>query len=69
MPRRPGIEGLREPLKGPLGTAQVLDLLCAQAREQGAGCLIVTHAQDAAQRADRVLRLRSDGVDARIPSD
>ena len=53
----------------PVSAAQVLDLLCAQAREQGAGCLIVTHAQDAAQRADRVLRLRSDGVDARIPSD
>ncbi len=53
----------------PVSAAQVLDLLCRQAREQGAGCLIVTHAEDAAQRADRVLRLRSDGVDARIPSD
>ncbi|RZS58113.1 ABC transporter ATP-binding protein [Sphaerotilus mobilis] len=53
----------------PVSAAQVLDLLCRQAREQGAGCLIVTHASDAAQRADRVLRLRSDGVDARIPID
>jgi putative ABC transport system ATP-binding protein len=53
----------------PSSAAQVLDLLCRQAREQGAGCLIVTHARDAAQRADRVLRLRCDGVDARIPSD
>jgi putative ABC transport system ATP-binding protein len=40
----------------------VLDLLCAQAREQGAGCLIVTHSAAAAQRADRVLYLDIDGV-------
>lgn len=43
--------------------AQVLDLLCSQARAHGAGCLIVTHSQAAAMRADRVLRLRADGVD------
>ena len=42
--------------------AQVLDLLCAQARDSGAGCLIVTHSAAAAARADRVLRLRADGV-------
>jgi putative ABC transport system ATP-binding protein len=53
----------------PGSAAQVLDLLCGQARDQGAGCLIVTHASDAAERADRVLRLRCDGVDARIPGD
>ena len=42
--------------------ARVLDLLCAQSRAQGAACLIVTHAQAAADRADRVLRLTATGV-------
>ena len=51
----------------PVSAAQVLDLLCSQAREQGAGCLIVTHDSDAAERADRVLRLHPDGVEATIP--
>ncbi len=46
----------------PASAARVLDLLCAQAREQGAGCLIVTHSAAAAQRADRVLYLDVDGV-------
>ena len=35
----------------------VLDLLLAQVREQGAACLLVTHSERAAERADRCLRL------------
>jgi putative ABC transport system ATP-binding protein len=46
-------------------TAQrVLDLLCTQARQHGAGCLIVTHSHTAAAQANRTLRLRADGVEA-----
>jgi len=45
------------------GTAErVLSVLVAQIRETGAACLLVTHSQAAARRADRVLRLTSDGV-------
>ncbi len=47
--------------------ARVLDLLCAQARQHGAGCLIVTHAEAAAARADRTLRLRAHGIDRTGP--
>jgi putative ABC transport system ATP-binding protein len=43
--------------------ARVLDLLCTQARHHGAGCLIVTHSEAAAARADRTLRLRAHGID------
>jgi putative ABC transport system ATP-binding protein len=31
-------------------------------RAQGAACLIVTHSQSAAARADRVLRLTAQGM-------
>ncbi len=41
---------------------RVLDLLVAQARAHGAGCLIVTHSRAAAARADRCLRLTPEGV-------
>jgi putative ABC transport system ATP-binding protein len=45
------------------GTAErVLDLLAAQVRAHGAAGLLVTHSATAAERADRVLRLRSDGL-------
>jgi putative ABC transport system ATP-binding protein len=53
----------------PASAARVLDLLCAQAREQGAGCLIVTHSAAAAQRADRVLYLDVDGVRDTLPGE
>jgi putative ABC transport system ATP-binding protein len=44
-------------------TAQkMMDLLVAQVREQGAACVLVTHSQHAAERADRVLTLRRDGL-------
>ena len=41
---------------------QVLDLLSAQTRAEGAACLLVTHSQRAAARAQRVLRLSAHGV-------
>lgn len=41
---------------------QVLDLLKAQTQQEGAACLLVTHSQRAAERAQRVLRLHSHGV-------
>ncbi len=45
------------------GTAErVLDLLVAQVREHAAACVLVTHSQTAARRADRVLQLRPDGL-------
>jgi len=48
-------------------TAQrVLSVLVAQVREAGAACLLVTHSQAAAQRADRVLRLTPGGVEAML---
>ena len=47
----------------PATATRVLDLLCAQARRHGAGCLIVTHAASAAALADRTLRLRPDGIE------
>ena len=40
----------------------VMDLLLAQTREHGASLVLVTHSDAAAARADRVLRLRSDGI-------
>ena len=42
--------------------ARVMDLLVTQTREQGAALVLVTHSDSAAARADRVLRLRSDGI-------
>lgn len=49
----------------PTTAQRVLDLLCAQARRHGAGCLIVTHSEAAAAQADRTLRLRADGIEIR----
>jgi putative ABC transport system ATP-binding protein len=46
----------------PITAERVLSVLVAQVRETGAACLLVTHSQAAARRADRVLRLTSDGV-------
>lgn len=46
------------------GTAErVLDVLAAQVRAEGAACLLVTHSQAAARRADRVLRLTAGGLE------
>nr|WP_295079965.1 ABC transporter ATP-binding protein [uncultured Roseateles sp.] len=41
---------------------EVLDLLLAQVREQGTACLLVTHSEVAAARADRSLRLSESGL-------
>ncbi len=46
----------------PTTAARVMDLLLAQTREYGASLVLVTHSDAAAARADRVLRLRSDGI-------
>ncbi|KPF48537.1 ABC transporter ATP-binding protein [beta proteobacterium AAP121] len=42
--------------------SRVLDLLRDEVRATGAACLLVTHSQAAAARADRVLRLTPTGV-------
>jgi len=46
----------------PATAEKVLALLRTQVREAGAACLLVTHSQAAAARADRVLRLTARGV-------
>ncbi|MEI6025374.1 MAG: ABC transporter ATP-binding protein [Betaproteobacteria bacterium] len=51
----------------PTTAARVLDLLLDQARSSGAACLLVTHSQAAAARADRVLRLTPQGVETAAP--
>jgi putative ABC transport system ATP-binding protein len=42
--------------------ARVMDVLLAQTREHATALVLVTHSDTAAARADRVLRLRSDGI-------
>ena len=45
------------------GTAEkVMDALIGQTRTHGASLVLVTHSEAAAARADRVVRLRADGV-------
>ncbi|MBK1612750.1 ABC transporter ATP-binding protein [Rubrivivax gelatinosus] len=46
----------------PQTAERVLGVLLAQVREAGAACLLVTHSEAAAARADRVLRLTVDGI-------
>ncbi len=46
----------------PETATRVLDLLRDEVRATGAACLLVTHSQAAAARADRVLRLTPTGV-------
>ncbi len=41
---------------------RVLDVLRDQTRRVGSACLLVTHSQAAARRADRVLRLTASGI-------
>ncbi len=41
---------------------RVLAVLRTQVRDSGAACLLVTHSQAAAARADRVLRLTASGI-------
>jgi putative ABC transport system ATP-binding protein len=47
----------------PTTAARVLDVLRTQARESGAALVLVTHSAAAAAQADRVLHLRSDGIE------
>jgi putative ABC transport system ATP-binding protein len=46
----------------PATAERVLDALAAEVRREGAACVLVTHSQAAAARADRVLRLTPLGV-------
>ncbi len=46
----------------PATAERVLSVLVAQVRDSGSACLLVTHSDAAAQRADRVLRLTAGGV-------
>ncbi len=61
---RPAIVLADEPTGNldPDTAARVLDVLALQAREHSTACLLVTHSQAAASRADRVLRLTSHGI-------
>ncbi len=46
----------------PQTAERVMDALVAQTRLQGSALVLVTHSATAAARADRVLRLRADGI-------
>jgi putative ABC transport system ATP-binding protein len=46
----------------PTTAERVIDVLAAQTRAHAAACLLVTHSQTAASRADRVLRLTAHGL-------
>jgi putative ABC transport system ATP-binding protein len=48
----------------PTTAERVLDVLLQQAHQQGAACLLVTHSQASAQRADRMLTLTLRGITA-----
>jgi putative ABC transport system ATP-binding protein len=52
----------------PATAERVMDLLVTQVHEQGAACLLVTHAAGAAARADRTLRLGPQGIVTASPS-
>ncbi len=46
----------------PTTAAKVMDALISQTRAHGASLVLVTHSESAAARADRVLKLRVDGL-------
>ena len=46
----------------PVTARLVLDVLRAEVQDTGAACLLVTHSEAAAARADRVLRLTATGI-------
>ena len=52
----------------PHHAAQVLELLRAQCRQEGAACLLVTHSERAASSADRCLRMDAEGLQPWSPS-
>ncbi|WP_240939150.1 ABC transporter ATP-binding protein [Diaphorobacter sp. HDW4A] len=47
--------------------ARIMDLLVAQTRENGAALVLVTHSEQAAARANRVLRLTASGMQLHTP--
>jgi putative ABC transport system ATP-binding protein len=49
----------------PATAGRILEVLRAQARENGSALVLVTHSEAAAAQADRVLQLRSSGVVSR----
>ena len=51
----------------PETAARIMDLLVAQTRENGAALVLVTHSEQAAARADRVLRLTAHGMRSNSP--
>ncbi|RYF66136.1 MAG: ATP-binding cassette domain-containing protein, partial [Comamonadaceae bacterium] len=61
---RPGLLLADEPTGNldPTTAEKVMDVLIAQTREQQAALVLVTHSASAAARADRVLKLRVDGI-------
>lgn len=61
---RPGLVLADEPTGNldPQTAERILDLLVGQLRAHGASAVLVTHAQHAAARADRVLRLTPQGL-------
>jgi len=63
---RPGLLLADEPTGNldPSTAAQVMGVLEQQARESGAALVLVTHSQAAAGRAQRVLHLTADGLQA-----
>jgi putative ABC transport system ATP-binding protein len=46
----------------PANALRMLELLATQVRQEGAACLLVTHAEAATRRSDRVIRLTSTGI-------
>ncbi|MEQ6472538.1 ABC transporter ATP-binding protein [Comamonas sp. wu1-DMT] len=50
----------------PSTAQQIMDLLLKQTRENGTALVLVTHSSEAARRADRVLRLTADGMQAEL---
>ena len=50
----------------PSTAQQIMDLLLQQTRDNGTALVLVTHSAEAARRADRVLRLTADGMQAEL---
>ena len=50
----------------PTTAARVMDALIGQTRAQGASLVLVTHSEAAAARADRVMLLKVDGLEAML---
>ena len=46
----------------PATAERVIELLARQVRAEGAACVLVTHSNAAAARADRMLRLHQHGI-------